>query len=297
MFDTYLKDSLEQALSLQFNQNIGIYDFRSVAGGCINYTMYIETNRGRFFVKINDPDIYPDMFEKEVRGLELLVSANAIEIPSTINYGIAGKYSFLVLEYIDSATRNDRFWEEFGASLAKLHKNTSDQFGLDYDNYIGSLKQTNNLCDDWTTFFIEERLKRQLKLGFSNGYLNESHERQFDSLFKELHNVFPEEPPSLLHGDLWSGNFMVSENGQACIFDPAVYYGNREAEIAFTDLFGGFDEAFYQGYNAEYPLEKDFDSRKDIYNLYPLLVHLNLFGTSYLSQVESILRKHSFISS
>ena len=213
-----------------------------------------------------------------------------------INHGIAGKYSFLVLEYVSSSTRNDDFWESFGASMAALHRHMNESYGLDHDNYIGSLKQINNQYDDWTSFFIEERLKRQLKLGFNNGYLNVSHDRQFENLFKELDSIFPNEPPSLLHGDMWSGNFIVGEDGHACIFDPAVYYGNREVEIAFTGLFGGFEEAFYDGYNAVYPLEKDFESRKDVYNLYPLLVHLNLFGTSYLSRIESILSKYSLIS-
>ena len=296
MFDTYLRNSLEQALSLQFNRSVEMYDFKSVAGGCINYSACIDTSMGHFFVKINDPDLYPDMFEKEARGLELLASTKTINIPKTINHGIAGKYSFLVLDYVQPSSRNDDFWEQFGASLAEMHKRHGHCYGLDHDNYIGSLKQSNNQHDDWTVFFVEERLKRQMKLAFNNGYLNVSHDRQLENLFKELHNIFPKEPPSLLHGDMWSGNFIIGEDGYACVFDPAVYYGNRESEIAFTALFGGFDEAFYKGYNAVYPLEKDFESRKDIYNLYPLMVHLNLFGTSYLSRIESILGKYSLIS-
>jgi len=153
MFDTTLKDTLEQTLSLQFNKDVRIYNFKSVAGGCINYSVCVDTTIGHFFVKINDAEIYPDMFDKEVLGLKLLRSVDAISIPETINHGISGKHTFLVLECIQPLSKNDDFWEQFGVSLATLHRHTGIKFGLDHDNYIGSLKQINNQYDDWITFF------------------------------------------------------------------------------------------------------------------------------------------------
>ena len=153
----------------------------------------------------------------------------------------------------------------------------------------GSLKQLNTYHEDWTTFFIEERLEPQLKLAERQGKVNTSHRQQFEALYPRLSSIFPKGSPSLIHGDLWSGNFMTGPDGYACIIDPAAYH-HREAELAFTDLFGGYDRSFYAAYEEAYPLVTGYTRRKDIYNLYPLMVHVNLFGGSYLASVESILR-------
>ncbi len=232
------------------------------------------------------------MFEAEALGLELLASAKAIRVPKVITTGAYKSESFIILEFVESAPRKKIFWKDFGGSLAKLHKHAGEFFGLNHGNYIGSLPQSNKQHKDWPEFFIHERLENQVKLALDNRYLSKSHLSQFDSLYKRIPSIFPSEQPALLHGDLWSGNFIVDETGSACIIDPAVYFGNREMEIAFTTLFGGFDRKFYEAYNESYPLKEGFDQRKDLCNLYPLLVHLNLFGMSYLSQVEGILRQY-----
>jgi fructosamine-3-kinase len=183
------------------------------------------------------------------------------------------------------------YWIELGRGLANIHKNRSPTFGLNHDNYIGSLKQSNSPTNSWIHFFIHSRINSQLKLAIDKGQLNSSHQQKFEILFKELPNLLPNEKPALLHGDLWSGNVIVDHHGNAVLIDPAVYYGHREMDLAFTRLFGGFNSEFYHSYFETFPLEPGFDNRVDIYNLYPLLVHVNLFGGSYANQVVSILNR------
>jgi protein-ribulosamine 3-kinase len=263
----------------------------SIGGGCINEAAQIETTAENYFVKYNLASKYPDMFEKEAKGLKLLASAQCLRIPEVFFHGIAGDYSFLMLEFINQSARIQNFWDEFGYSLAALHKHTAESFGLDHDNYMGSLKQCNHLHPDWYSFFISERLEPQVKLARDSGALTAAIVKSFENLYNLLPGIVPPESPALLHGDLWSGNFMVSEGGTACLIDPAVYYGHRETDIAMTKLFGGFPEEFYSAYNSPFPLEKGWQQRIDILNLYPLLIHVNLFGGGYASQVVSIIRR------
>jgi fructosamine-3-kinase len=162
---------------------------------------------------------------------------------------------------------------------------------LDHDNYIGSLRQFNKYQSTWTEFFIEQRLNIQLKLAFDNGLAKSDWTKQFESLYKKLSSLLPEETPSLLHGDLWSGNLITDEHGGPCLIDPAVYYGNREADLAMTKLFGGFADEFYSVYEANSRIAPGYNDRLDLYNLYPLLVHVNLFGSSYIPSVDAILRR------
>ena len=171
------------------------------------------------------------------------------------------------MEYVEPARRCTVFWENFGQSLAEMHRNSQAQFGLDHSNYMGSLPQDNSFTDDWATFFIERRLEPQLKLAIDCGLLNTKHRKAFERLYKKLPGIFPKEKPALIHGDLWSGNFVTGNDGYACILDPAVYYGHREAELAMTKLFGGFDSSFYHAYANASPPEPGFEKRVGIYNL------------------------------
>ena len=177
--------------------------------------------------------------------------------------------------------------------LAELHLQSSERFGLDHDNYIGSLPQQNSEHDSWVEFYRDERLISQMKLAEMGGRLTSKMKQGFDSLFLELENLFPNEKPSLLHGDLWSGNMMVAEDGSPSIFDPAVYYGHREMDLAMMALFGGFGDSWVSAYNELYPLEADWQERIPLGQLYPLMVHVNLFGGGYAGSVERIL--HQFI--
>jgi protein-ribulosamine 3-kinase len=276
-----IKGRLEQKL------NTTLKHFSPVSGGCINNGGQLITSKAVLFLKWNDKNRYPKMFDAEARGLRILSNTKIIHIPDIILYDEIGDFQILVLEWIKGKDRPKNFWENLGIQIARLHQNTQPFFGLDHDNYIGSLPQTNKKENSWIDFFINQRLVHQLELLSDQSLI-----KDFDGLFQKLPSLLPEEKPALLHGDLWSGNLIADENGAPCLIDPAVYYGNREIEIAFTHLFGGFSSDFYNSYTDASPLQPGFQDRIDLYNLYPLLVHVNLFGGGYLSQVKNILKKY-----
>jgi len=266
-----------------------LFDFSFLAGGCINSGGRLKTSHGDFFIKWNDALRFPRMFETEAAGLNKLRDASGLRIPRVVGAFEQDRYQGIVLEFVESRQRSSTYWQDLGYGLAALHRHSQPQFGLDYDNYIGSLPQHNALTVSWSQFFADQRLTPQLRMAVDSGRLGGEAMRQFDALYKKLEGFFPDEKPALLHGDLWTGNVVVDDAGTPCLIDPAVYYGHREAELAFTHLFGGFEEAFYSAYAERFPLTPGFLERMDVYNLYPLLVHVNLFGGSYAAQVRSIL--------
>lgn len=286
----HLQEAVQQALAQHFGRNIAIHGFESVSGGCINNGGKLTTAAGDFFLKWNTSD-HEGMFETEVKGLRLLHAAGELRVPEPLLTGEADPHLFLLMEWIKPGERQPDFWEDFGQRLARLHRHTQEHYGLDFDNYIGSLPQRNREHELWKDFFLQERIFPQVERAQQQGYLSQHEMKQVERLEERLADFFPPEPASLLHGDLWSGNFLVDEHGQAAIIDPAVYYGHREMELAFTRLFGGYDARFYAAYEEEWPLQPGFPEREEVYNLYPLLVHLNLFGTGYLGQVQAILRR------
>ncbi len=269
-----------------------IVKITAVGGGCINKTYRLTTKGSDFFMKCNDSERYPQMFELEAKGLALLKDTGQIKVPQVLHVGAVKGVAFLLMEFIESSRGSSRFWKRLGECLANIHRCTQELFGLTYDNYIGSLVQKNQLEQDWHYFFIQHRIKEQLaiykRISDSSGL-----ENRFGQLFELLPGLLPpSEKPSLLHGDLWSGNFMVTKNEEPVLIDPAVYYGNREMDLALSRLFGGFDRKFYESYQSNFPLEPGFEERVDIYNLYPLMVHVNLFGGGYIHQVNSILDRY-----
>ena len=229
------------------------------------------------------------MFAAEAGGLAILKNAECIQVPNVIHNSDTGEYSFLLLDFIRSRPPTADFWHLFGQQLARLHQRTSPDFGLDHDNYIGSLRQSNNHHLRWTDFLVEERIQPQVKMAVDGRLLDNHDLRRLELLYKKLPEILPVEPPSLIHGDLWSGNYMVGSDGNPSIIDPAVYYGHREMDIAMSRLFGGFSPEFYRSYNEEYPMEKGWEKRIELNQLYPLLVHVNLFGGGYSRQVRQIL--------
>ena len=263
-----------------------------VGGGSINNAYKVTTSKEIFFIKTYEG--IKDFFAVEVKGLELLRNARELVLPEVIGYGETEGLNFLVLKFIESGVRQKHFWQSFGHKLAALHNHSNSQFGLGYNNYIGSLPQQNTYTSNWIDFFIHQRIVPQLQLAKTANLLSAQMLNQFESLFKKLDSLLPQLSPSLVHGDLWSGNFIVGSNGEPVLIDPAVYYGNREMELAYTRLFGGFDEEFYDAYREILTLTKDFyREREDIYNLYHLLVHLNLFGKGYMGSIEQIIKAYS----
>ena len=281
--------SIEELLSLHFNEKIDINSHSYVSGGSINKALKLDTKKGVFFVKANSKTSFPEMFKKEVQGLNYLRKTDTFQIPEVITYGDIGDNSFLVLDYLESGSMSSNFWDSFAYKLSKLHRNTSDYFGLDHDNYIGSLTQINDTRDSWKEFFIDNRLDVQLKLARDSAFFDRSVVKSFERFYNRIDEIFPIESASLLHGDLWSGNFMVGEDGIPVLIDPAVYFGHREMDLAMSQLFGGFDDELYTAYNKYYPLELGWQKRMNYCNLYPLLVHVNLFGQSYVNSVKSIV--------
>ena len=268
-----------------------IHNSSGLSGGSINTAVRLKTSHGDFFVKYNTAHRFPAMFQKEARGLALLGQAGVIDVPQVLHLDEDEEHAFLMLSYIDSAQEANDFWDDFGERLAALHRTHAEKFGLDHDNYMGSLYQRNSQHDDWVEFFIMERLEPQIKLAREDGNLSRNDVTAFERLYKKLDSIFPETQPSLVHGDLWSGNFMVNHEGRACLIDPAAYYGHPEIDIAMSTLFGGFSNRFHEAYNRHNPLEKGWRYRLPVYNLYPLMVHVNLFGGSYLSSVRQTLRQ------
>lgn len=286
-----LPDNLRSEIENQLGHTI--QSARRVSGGSINEAAQINIKEiGTSFLKWNRA-ADPDMFSKEVKGLELLREAGSdLRIPGVILQGqMDNNTGFLILEFIEEGRSGKYSAQHFGKQLAELHSRHSSRFGLDENNYIGRLPQSNTWHEQWVEFFIEERMEPQLTMALNSGKFQPAITGAFDAMYKELPNIFPEEQPALLHGDLWGGNYFYDTEGNAVIYDPAVYYGHREIEIAFTHLFGGFSTVFYDAYNDTLPLETGFNNRRDIYNLYPLLVHTNLFGGSYARQVETIVKR------
>lgn len=282
---------VEVSLGHKLRQKLHIKRVTPLSGGSINLSAKIDTSAGVFFMKANDAFRYPLMFENEAKGLSVLSEAAVFTIPEVIMTGEEEGQSFIILKFIESKLSKPGFWETFGVSLAKLHRFSAQRYGFTEDNYIGSLKQSNKEHNKWEDFFIEERIEKQLSIAMRSGNLLSEDADRFKRVYTKIDTLIPLESPALLHGDLWNGNFITGSEGEPCLIDPAVYYGHREMDLSMTRLFGGFDPVFYDSYHAEFPLTPGFEERSDIHNLYPLLVHVNLFGGDYIKQVRSILRR------
>jgi fructosamine-3-kinase len=260
-----------------------------VSGGDINKAFILQTSRDRFFVKCNHAELL-SMFEAEADGLLELSRADAVRTPTPLCTGTTGGQAYIVMEHIDLGRAVPTSASTLGKRLAKQHRVTKTRFGWQRDNTIGSTPQINTLTDNWMDFLRSHRLGFQLDLAHKKG-VNTTLIDKGHRLLGELHQFFTgyTPSPSLLHGDLWGGNVATDQNGEPVIYDPAVYFGDRETDIAMTALFGGFDESFYSAYHDAWPLDPGYATRKNLYNLYHILNHFNLFGGGYAAQAERIV--------
>lgn len=278
---TSISDALGETFRIERHSSIG--------GGCINSAFRVDGKGRRFFVKLNDVDRL-DMFVAEAEGLAELAKAHAIKVPEPVCYGASSGQAFLVLENLQFGGGGGDVMPRLGRQLAALHRYTAEQFGWHRDNTIGSTHQPNGLGNDWPSFWRKQRLGFQLQLAERQGASGRML-RKGEELMGHVADFFTDyqAEASLLHGDLWSGNYSILASGEPVIFDPAVYYGDREADIAMTELFGGFGGEFYAAYNEAWPLDSGYRQRKTFYNLYHILNHYNMFGGGYGSQADSMI--------
>ncbi|MBN1678727.1 MAG: fructosamine kinase family protein [Anaerolineae bacterium] len=285
--------ALPAALSAAIASELGapLEHEQPVFGGDINQSARFQAGGTTYFVKWNS-SAPGAMFPAEARGLQLLAQANAVRVPAVIAQRNADGAcpAFLVLEWIETGSKRGtgNTMARFGSALAELHRHTAETHGLDHDNFIGRLPQPNPPTPDWATFYRDHRIGFQMAIARKRGRLPSRREDLLTRLMDRLPDLLDDViPVSLLHGDLWGGNYLIDIRGEAVIIDPAVYYGHREMDLAMSELFGGFSGQFYDAYHTAYPLD-GYDERRALYQLYYILVHLNLFGESYGGRVDSI---------
>ncbi|MEM9451955.1 MAG: fructosamine kinase family protein [Cyanobacteria bacterium P01_E01_bin.6] len=262
---------------------------RPVGGGSVNQAYAVSNNHQAYFVKLNDANRM-GMFEAEALSLRKMWKTQTIRVPKAICWGTVESSSYIALEWLDFAYGTHDAWISMGQQLADMHRVTSPQgFGWEDDNTIGFIPQKNPWTEDWLTFFRDHRLGYQFQLARKRG----GHFPQQDTLMQAIPELLADHDPqpSLVHGDLWSGNAAVTQADEPVIFDPAAYYGDREVDLAMSELFGRFPEDFYRAYNDAYPLDPGYDRRKVLYNLYHIINHFNQFGGSYESQANSMIRQ------
>jgi len=284
-------DAIVRDIESHTQHSLTPYQLSPIDGGSINEAYHLQSGEHAYFIKVNQVHL-STMFEAESLGMSALRSLNCIRIPEVICYGQTEDHSYLALEYIELSPLRGRASKTLGTQLAQLHHVSHSFFGWHCDNTIGSTPQYNNREHNWCTFWQQHRLQAQLTIAAKQGYMG-ALQTQGQRLIEKLPAFFDSYSPkaSLLHGDLWSGNAAADPHGNPVIFDPACYYGDSETDIAMTELFGGFDRDFYTAYQAEHPLDKGYKTRKTLYNLYHIINHLNLFGPSYLSQAETMIKQ------
>ncbi|MCE7793238.1 fructosamine kinase family protein [Salipaludibacillus sp. CUR1] len=288
---SWIKEALKQT-----GLNSGLLNVQPVSGGDINEAYHITTQTHELFIKTHS-SMPADFFNIEAEGLRLLGKANDVYTPKV--FGVFATESplrhGLVMEWIEGGRPPGRADQLLGSSIANLHEMTHTSFGYSKLTYIGEIPQQNGWWTDWCTYYKRKRLRSQADLAEKNGLLPAKRKKRVEKLLERLDEWIPgsDITPRLLHGDLWSGNWMVSSGGYIYLIDPSVFYGHHEMELAFTELFGGFSNNFYDAYKERLPVDSEYNNRKPLYQLFYLFVHLNIFGEMYGSQVDSILKKYT----
>jgi protein-ribulosamine 3-kinase len=277
-----------EELGRYLNTSPGEIQFSPQGGGSINQAFRVTCKQHSFFLKLNSSGSFPGLFVKEAGGLRRISSAGSMATPEIIACFEAGEKQLLLLKWVEAGEMTAQFWKKFGSELAAMHQVHAMNFGLEEDNYMGSVKQVNEWEISWIDFFREKRLEPMILL--CEDLLEAKHKKGFESLFRHLDKIFePEAQPCLVHGDLWSGNFLCDQQNAPVLIDPAVYYGHPSVDLGMTTLFGGFKREFYESYHYHSSLAPNYREQWKVANLYPLLIHLNLFGSSYLARIDQTL--------
>lgn len=279
------------ATTIAADMDLAIERTERISGGCIHHTYCLHTGGGKLFLKYNRLE-QATSFEIEAKGLALLADSHTLTIPNVLHHGQVQCFAYLVMDWVDQGRQGRDYWPFFGEQLAQMHQQSQPRFGLEDDNYIGTLPQRNTFEDDWVTFFVTHRLQPMVRMAVERDYLDRRDVNRFEKLYEKLPGMFPKEPPALLHGDLWGGNILVGTDGHPVLIDPAVHYGHREMELAFMKLFDRQPPTFLDAYESVYPLAKGWEDRVDLCHLYPLLVHVNLFGGSYIHSLREALGQY-----
>jgi protein-ribulosamine 3-kinase len=284
--------SQELKIFLKNLLNTKIISANEIGGGDISRTFMVETAKGSFFIKYHSGASAFEMFEAEKAGLAAIGKTGSIAVPEVYFVQEYKGGALLIMEYIRRKSANKVDFFKLGEQLAALHQNNSEESGFVQDNFIGSLTQSNRKHIDWVDFYVEERLQPQMEMAIGSGRTDRKKMPEAERMKEVCMNIFGNPKASLLHGDLWSGNYLISSAGVPYLIDPAVYYGDSMIDLSMSRLFGGFGESFYEAYEAIHQRAENYSAKTDIYQLYYLLVHLNLFGSSYYQSVTNIIQRY-----
>ncbi len=287
--DRQLQQEISNSISMATGQPFTIKKLSGASGGCINASFIADDGKQSYFIKMNRADAI-SMFEAEYQALDEIAKTKTIRVPVPVCTGQSDEQSWLVIEHLRLQRQGNQ--RQLGEQLAAMHRVTASQYGWVRDNTIGSTQQINQYSNNWVVFFRDQRIGFQLSLAAKNGYGGRL-QKSGNALLQCIDDFFDDyrPQPSLLHGDLWGGNYAFLQTGEPVIFDPALYYGDRETDIAMTELFGGFSNEFRASYESCWALDAGYETRKHLYNCYHILNHLNLFGGGYASQAENVMNR------
>jgi fructosamine-3-kinase len=287
MNSTLLQTAVEKVLGKEPQ----LYGFHHMGGGEINQLYKVITDKGVYFAKVHDLERYPKFFDKEMFSLSTIQKTNTIEVCKPIGICECEGMEFFFIEYVESGPPSETYWNDMGQKLANLHMHSNRYFGFVEDNYLGITPQINHRNSNWGQFFIKNRLMPNVRKAAENMYLDLELVKKFEKYYQLVEVVFPEETPSLLHGNLWKEQILVTQEGSPILCNPSAYFGHREMDIAMTKMVGSFPVSFYESYNATYPLIEDWEIRIGFCQMYYSLVNLNNYGMPYLPSVEDKLNK------